>query len=481
MPDRNLRMLEEARELDRKGRRGPALEAYRRYLDLEPGSVEGWTDFGGLLMVTGQLEEAARACATALRLDPACLEASINAGSVLMHQGDLEEAAARLGRIVALHPGRNDARLALAECLVKQGAFDQVRTVLEAMLEQDPASLPAHQMLGHIFHRLGLWPEYDQEIERRLRVAPSCPYVEYERAYLSLLRGDFRAGWGRFEARWRVPRLVGPPRPFSQPRWDGKPFAGRTLLLTYEQGFGDTLMFVRYAPMVKALGGKVLLSVQPELARVAATCPGVDAVVPYGDPLPPFDLQLPLVSLPGVFGTDLDSIPCAVPYLDIPEHVPNREGIARLLAAASKCTRIGLAWAGNTAHRNDEARSIPAADLGPLATLPNAFFFGFQIGTAQAPPLPGFVALGPWLSDFSDTAYALSGMDLVITVDTALAHLAGALGIPTLLLLPFGPDWRWMLGREDSPWYPSMRIYRQPAPGDWRGVIGEVMADLAAL
>jgi hypothetical protein len=304
--------------------------------------------------------------------------------------------------------------------------------------------------------------------------------LEYERGYLSLLSGDFRAGWPRFEARWRVPRLVGPKRQFSQPRWDGKPFIGKTLLLFHEQGFGDTLMFVRFVTMVKALGGKVLLEVQAQLAQVAATCPGADAVIPYGDPLPPFDMQLPLLSLPFVLGTDLGSIPSAVPYLDIPEHVPNREGIAQLLAAASKCTRIGLAWAGNAAHRTDEVRSIPAADLCPFAGLPNSFFFGFQIGTAQAPPLPGFVALGPWLSDFSDTAYALSGMDLVITVDTALAHLAGALGVPTLLLLPFGPDWRWMLGREDSPWYPSMRIYRQPVPGAWREVIGRVTADLAA-
>jgi len=232
--------------------------------------------------------------------------------------------------------------------------------------------------------------------------------------------------------------------------------------------------------MVKALGGRVLLEVQPQLAELVATCPGIDAVVPHGDPLPPFDLQSPLLSLPYVFGTELNTIPSMVPYLDIPEQVPNREWIAQLLAAARECTRIGLAWAGSTAHRNDEVRSIPSANFGPLAALPNAFFFGFQIGAAQPAPLPGFVTLAPWLSNFSDTAYALSGMDLVITVDTALAHLAGALGIPTLLLLPFGPDWRWMLGREDSPWYPSIRIYRQPVPGDWDAVLRKVVGDLTA-
>ena len=480
MPELNhLRMLEAARELDRSGQREPALEAYRRFLEAEPRSAEGWADYGGLLMVSGRLEEAEEACAAALRIDRACLTASINGACVMMHQGRLEEAAGRFSQILALNPQRNDARLALAECLVKQHAFDAARKVLGAMLQQDPGSIQAHQMLGNIYHRLGLWDDYRKEIERRVRVEPSCAYVDYERGYLSLLFGELRAGWRGFEARWRVPRLVGPERHFSQPRWDGRGFAGKTLLLFHEQGFGDTLMFARYAPMVKALGGRVLMEVQPQLAELVATCPGVDAVIPHGDPLPPFDLQLPLLSLPGVFGTDLDCIPAAIPYLDIPGHVPNREWLAQVLGAARNCTRIGLAWAGSTAHRNDEVRSIPASGLRPFAALKNAFFFGFQIGSPQPAPLPGFVALGPWLSNFSDTAYALSGMDLVITVDTALAHLAGALGVPTLLLLPFGPDWRWMLGRDDSPWYPSMRIYRQAVPGNWDEVIRRVVADLA--
>ena len=474
----HLQMLETARALDRSGQRAPALEAYRCFLEAEPGSVEGWADFGGLLMVAGQLDEAAAACARALRLDRTCLVASINAAIVRMHQGHLDEAAARLRKILVLAPGRNDALLALAECLIKQRAFDPAREVLTGLLRRDPGNIQAHQNLGLIFHRLGLWSEFQEEIDRRARVDPSCAYVAYERGFLSLLFGDFAAGWRGYEARWRVPRLVGPERDFRQPRWNGGTFAGKTLLVFHEQGFGDTLMFVRYAPMVKALGGRVLLEVQPELADLVATCPGVDAVIPYGDPLPPFDLQLSLLSLPSLFGTELPTIPAEVPYLDVPRQVPNRETLARIIAAARDCTRVGLAWAGSTAHKNDEFRSIPVGQLGPLAGLPEAFFFGFQIGAQQAPQLPGFVALAPWLSNFSDTAYALSGMDLVITVDTALAHLAGAMGIPTLLLLPYGPDWRWMLNRDDSPWYPSMRIYRQPAPGDWEAVIREVVGDL---
>jgi len=475
---KHLKMLETARELDRSGQSEPALEAYRRFLIFEPRCAEGWADFGGLLMVLGRLEEATEACDKALQIDRTLLGARVNSACILMHQGRLNDAEAHFREILAAAPRRNDAHLALAECLVKKTDFGRARTVLEEMIEQDPADLPAHQMLGHIFHRLGQWPEYQQEIDRRLSVVPSCAYVEYERGYLELLFGKLPEGWARFESRWRVPRLTRPKRNFSQPRWNGESFVGKTLLLYFEQGFGDTMMFVRFAPLVKALGGTVILEAQAPLADLVATCPGIDEVIPYGNPLPPFDLQMPLLSLPGVFHTDLTSIPCEIPYLDIPERVPNQEWITRILSAAENCTRIGLVWSGSPAHRNDVVRSIPTATLHPLTELPNTFWFDFQLGPSEPPPFSGYVSLAPWLSNFSDTAYALSGMDLVITVDTALAHLAGALGIPTLLLLPFSPDWRWMLGRNDSPWYPSMHIYRQSVPGDWDGVIQQVLCDL---
>jgi tetratricopeptide (TPR) repeat protein len=476
----HLQMLEAARALDRAGEREPAVAAYRRLLELEPGSVEGWADLGGLLMVMGRLGEAQEACDQALRLDRNCLVARVNATCVLMHQGCLEEAAGMFRQILALDPGRGDASLALAECLVKQRAYGEAREVLGGILQRDPGDLRAHQMLGQIFHRLGLWAEYQKEIDRRLAIAPDCAYTDYERGYLGLLFGDLPEAWQRFESRLKVPGLIGPKRDFPQPRWNGAPFPDRTLLLHYEQGYGDTLMFLRYASLVKALGGQVLVEVQPELAEVAATCPGIDAVIAHGDPLPPFDLQLSLLSLPAVLGTGLAGIPAEIPYLDIPQHVPNQDQIAHLLAAAERCTRIGLAWSGNAAYRNDEARSIPTEALRPLAALPNAFFYGFGLDTAEPAPVPGYLSLAPWLSSFSDTAYALSGMDLVITVDTAVAHLAGALGIPTLLLLAHVPDWRWMLGRDDTPWYRSMQIYRQPAPGDWNGLVSKVMGDLAA-
>jgi hypothetical protein len=204
----------------------------------------------------------------------------------------------------------------------------------------------------------------------------------------------------------------------------------------------------------------------------------VDQVIPHGDPLPPFDLQVSLLSLPQVFATELGSIPAEIPYLGVPERVPNREPIVRILAASAGKVKVGLAWAGGTTYKRDNERSLAAGALAPLGVLPGVAWHSFQVGAEQAVPLPGMVPLAPLLSTFSDTAYALSGMDLVISVDTVVAHLAGALGIPTLVLLPFAPDFRWLLHREDSPWYPTLRLYRQPLPGDWAAVIGKVLADL---
>ncbi|HJV22378.1 MAG TPA: glycosyltransferase family 9 protein [Holophagaceae bacterium] len=343
-----------------------------------------------------------------------------------------------------------------------------------------PSGLEAHQRLIQACYDAARWDDYAAEVERFAAASPGSPLVEYERGYLNLLRGDLKTGWAQFEARLRVPGYVPPAKRFPQPRWTGGSFEGKTLLVHFEQGFGDTLMLVRYLPLVKARGGRVLLLVQPQFAYLMTTLQGPDQVVAFGhEELPPFDLQVSLFSLPAIFGTGLDSIPCDIPYLGIPRSVPNREALAALLAESEGQTRVGLAWGGNPVHPRDAQRSIPPALLDPLGAIPGVAWHSFQLGREDRPSLPGLVSLAPLLQTFSDSAYALSGMDLVITVDTALAHLAGALGIPTLLLVSHAPDFRWRLDREDSPWYPSMRIYRQPRCGEWAPVIQQLLSDLA--
>jgi len=370
-----------------------------------------------------------------------------------------------------------DPRLARADSLIRRGEYAQAQAVLEAVLARAPGAREPLGMLKHVVAMQGDWTRLRKVLERELALF-SGPARDFEEGHLRLMFGEFEPGWALNEARVRVPGLIAPVRQFSEPAWGGEPFPGRTLLLHYEQGFGDTIMFLRYAPMVKALGGRVLLSVQPELVDLAATCPGVDQVFPHPDPVPRFDLQVSLMSLPAVFRTGFGSIPAEIPYLDVPERVPNRRALAEVLAASAGRLRVGLAWAGNRIHKRDAERSLDPALLAPLADLPGVAWHSFQLGEPQAVPLPGVAHLGPLLSNFSDSAYALSGMDLVIAVDTALVHLAGALGVPTLVLLPFAPDFRWLLDREDSPWYPTLRLYRQAVPGVWGPVLAQVARDL---
>lgn len=366
-----------------------------------------------------------------------------------------------------------------ADALMQEGELERAREVLDAMLEGDPDSEPVHGRLAAIYLRQSDWAGLRVEWERSLKNR-SPEVAEYDRGYLNLLFGEMPEGWDRYEVRLRIPGKVSPKRHFSQPRWNGEPFPGKTLLLHFEQGFGDTVMFVRFARRVKALGGRVVLAAQKPLVDLLATCPGLDAVVADGESLPPFDLHLPLPSLPQVFRTTLESIPCDIPYLDVPPNVPNRQGIAGLLARSEGRTRIGCSWAGNPNHGRDKERSIPRKTFGKLGAIPDVAWYSFQFGAMENAPLPGLTPLSPMLHNFSDTAYALSGMDLVITVDTALAHLAGAMGIPTLLLVHFQPDYRWMLERQDSPWYPTLRIFRQPSPGDWESVLNDVIQALTA-
>jgi uncharacterized protein (TIGR02996 family) len=470
-------LLVRARSLDRSGQRQPAIEAYQAFLELRPDHAEAWADLAGLLMVEGRLDAAGLACDRALALEPDQFNGLVHAACVLMHQGRLEQADQAFCRAIIRHPTRSAARLLYSDCLARQGELARARHLLEAITAREPHNGDALDRLNTLYVRQGDWARLRQDMERQV-ARHSGPEAEYVHSHLELMFGAMAEGWRQYEARLAIPGRPLANRGFTQPRWQGEPFPDRTLLVNWEQGYGDTLMFLRYLPRVKALGGRVLLEVQPPLAELAATCPGVDAVLPQGAPLPPFDLQVPLLSLPHVFGTTLETVPAGIPYVDVPKAVPARRELAQALARAAGRTRVGVTWAGNPDQARNAKRSIPAPLLAPLGALPGVAWYDFQFQAGEAAPLPGLINLGAGLLGFANTAYALAGMDLLISVDTVLAHLAGAMGVPTLLLLPFIPDWRWMLGRADSPWYPSLRLYRQPAPGDWPAVIQAVVNDL---
>jgi hypothetical protein len=319
---------------------------------------------------------------------------------------------------------------------------------------------------------------------RSLTVEPGNAVATFNLATLQLLTGDFEQGWRGRETRWKLP-LGQLDRGFSQPLWLGdQPIAGKTILLHADEGLGDAIQFARYAPMVAALGARVILEVQPPIRRLLAGMSGVADCVdrPAATSLA-FDLHCPLGTLPFAFKTRLDTIPGAEPYLPAPPAARLAEWDSRL--GARDRLRVGLVWAGNAAHRNDRDRSMALRTLAPLLDC-GAQFVSLQKDVREHDRAflgerPDIVDLTADLTDFSDTAALVSCLDLVISVDTSLVHLAGALGVPVWTMLPFNPDWRWLLERDDSPWYRSMRLFRQPGRGDWASVVERVRRELEGL
>lgn len=469
--------LEEARSLDAQGRYEEAAEAYRAFLATHPDSLEGLVEYSGLLLHLDRLEEADAACAQALRLDPRNYSARLHAASVQMELGNLETAEHQFRDALGLEPSLIAGPLMFSDCLLRKGDLEGARAMLGKVLEHSPDHAVALDRLNTLRVLCKDWPGLRRELESQLARRGGAE-AEYAGGLVDLMFGDMQRGWERFEARLSIPGRVSTHAALSQPRWRGQAFPGQTLLLTSEQGHDDILMFIRFVALAKARGGRVVLEVPPALVEIAATCAGADAIVPQGQPLPPFDVHASLLSLPALLGTQLDTLPVDIPYLRVPEFVPNREAIAKALTAAGDRVRIGVCWTGD--HPGQATRSLPPALLAPLGELPHVAWHSFQHETVEQVALPGIVALGPLLNGFPNAACALAEMDLIITVDSVLAHLAGALGVPTFLLLPFIPDWRWMLEREDTPWYPTMRLYRQRGPGNWASAIETMLLDLSA-
>jgi len=312
--------------------------------------------------------------------------------------------------------------------------------------------------------------------DRALTVRPDFAAARHNEALCRLLMGDFERGWKMHESRWETKQLKAKRRHFSQPLWLGSTgFAGKTILLHAEQGLGDTIQFCRYVPRVAKRGGRVVLEVQRPLHELMRTLAGTAEIVSAGDPLPDFDVHCPLLSLPSAFGTERETIPSAMPYLEAPSSAV-MDWATRL--RAKRGARIGLAWAGNPGHNNDHNRSIGLARLLPLLDI-DATFISLQkdVRAEDASVLADrsdLLHFGDALTDFCDTAALISNLDLVIAADTSVAHLAGALGKPVWVLLPLVPDWRWLLDRTTSPWYPTARLFRQDDTRRWDRVIGRV-------
>ena len=461
-----------ANALRRAGRLDDAIALYRQLLTLRPGCAEVYNNLGLALQDAGRLDEAAEHYRQAFSLSPQLADAQNNLGTVLVARGERQSAIPCFRAALDLRSDYLPAYLNLGCALQQLERPEEALPLYRRAIELHPESLEARINLGTAYQDL-LQPEQAIEVYlEALALDPASPAAHWNLALSLLSSGDFERGWYEYE--WRFEEAAA--APFPGPRWDGRSLAGQDILLWCEQGLGDTLQFVRYAPLVAARGGRVLLqcqsaSLKPLLERVA----GVAAVFGPGEALPPCRVHAPLLSLPHIFGTRLDCFPAAVPYLTAD---PDRVAAWRDRLASEASLKVGLVWKGGPLPKN---RACPFEEFAPLAGLPGIAFFSLQLGAAPLPALLPARDLSPGIHDFADSAAIVASLDLVLSVDTACAHLAGGLGAPVWTLLPRNCDWRWLAERDDSPWYPSMRIFRQQSPGDWPGVMRRVAASLRAL
>lgn len=424
--------------------------------------------------------EAAR---RAIAVDPTCAIGHLNAGVALYRLGE-GDAVGHLERAIALDPADPAPRNTLGLLHHRAGEPGKAEALIRASLARMPGgsahAAPVHANLGRVLRAQGRMDEAFACFDMASRLDPHQPEHRFNRAVVRLLQGRLDEAWDDHEAR-RDMTEYGREGVLPIPEWDGGPVEGRTVLLRAEQGLGDTLQFVRYAAELRERGARVLLGVPTALARLLGSVPGVDAVLPDGSKLPPVDLQCMMLSLPHRFRTRVTSVPARVPYLAAEaarvdawrqrlSHLPGR--------------RIGLVWAGNPKHKNDRNRSIDPSLLDPLARVVGVSWVSLQVGPRGAEAhgtAIGKALFDPTaeLTDFAETAALLEALDGLVTVDTSVAHLAGALGRPVSLLLPADPDWRWMLGRSDSPWYPTMRLHRQHRARDWSKALRRLASDLA--
>jgi len=426
---------------------GNAAVCFRKAIEIRPDNADAHANLGNLFWQQRDLKNAMFCFQEAIAIDPNFTQVYYNLGTILAELDRLEDATLLLGSAVELDPNFTDAHFNLGTALVKQNRIPEAIAAYERAISLSPYLEKAHWNLG----------------------------------YALLLLGEFPRGWQEYDWRWRSPRSEFlPPRKYQQPVWNGTDITHQTLLLYDNQGFGDAIQLIRYAALVKQKCQRLIVECSQPLFRLFQSISEIDQVILVGEPLPKFDQHLPMISLPRLLDTRLDSIPNQVPYFQISESLPLEFPTAKL--------KIGIAWASGykTSSPNQlklyQQKSCPISHFLSLLEFPQISLYSLQVGKDATQinqfPTDTITDFAPQIQDFADSAALIQALDLIITVDTAVAHLAGAIGKSTWLLLPFSPDWRWLLARSDSPWYPSMRLFRQPTPGDWQSVWQEVIEQI---
>jgi Tfp pilus assembly protein PilF len=446
-------------------------------------------NFGVVCQASGDLERAAQLWERATGLDPGMKDAHFNLGKAFSELKLLDKSENAYRRALSLFPADAQTLYNLGNLKFQQDDFKEAEHLLRQATRVKPCWSDPWVNLGMALSHQGRYADAEKCYDEALRHNPENAEAHWNRALLLLMSGNYREGWPEYE--WRFKRVKWQSfYPYSHPvpRWNGAPFKGQRLLVHDEQGLGDTLQFLRYLPMVKALGGTVIFETKSKLLPLLKSVAGADAVVsrgPDGKLDGDYDFYAPLLSLPAIFGTILHTVPNQVPYLFANDELVN--GWAAKLSSLSGL-KIGICWQGNPAYGADRQRSVPLKYFAPLAKMENVQLISLQKihGLEQLDRLPsdvGILNLGRELDEhtgvFMDTAAVMRNLDIIITSDTAIPHLAGALGVPVWILLPHVPDWRWGLTGDSYPWYPTMRVFRQPKPGDWQGLFKAVCETIA--
>jgi len=462
------------------GNNESAVVHFRAAIAAQPGYLDAYANLALTLRDLKRLDEALAAAEAGLRALPGAAKLWANLGAVLWAKAQPESAITAYRRALSLEPNSATAHLDVAQIHYRLGDYVEATRHAERALTLDAGLADAHTVTAKCLTAHGQFENALAQLERAQAIDPGNLTARLNKALTLLLKGELGTGFQAYECRWQLDDLTRPE--FDQPRWDGGALEGKRLLLVHEQGLGDVIQAVRYAPMLVERGARVIVQCQPPLVHLLSTAAGVDAVVAEGEPLPAFDIHASMLDLPALLGTEEASIPSIVPYLALPEgSTPEDEN-----TSTRRPLRIGIAWAGKPSHNNDANRSCDLDRFRPLLGIPGTRFYGLQVGPrARDIAERGLGAMITDLSgrigDFLDTARLVAKLDLVIAVDTAVVHLAGAFARPVWTMLPHAPDWRWMYDRTDSPWYPTMRLYRQPAPRDWTPVVDKIATDLKAM
>ena len=454
----------------------PAAAAhYQSALRVRPGYAKACNNLGNAFARLNRITEAIACYRRALLLKPGSAIAYHGLGNALAEKKQWAQALQCLQRAIEVNPVSADIHNSLGNLHYSQRKMEDAALHYRRAIEIDSTYARAHVNLGNSLLALGRHAQARSMYERGLALDPASPDALYNLALARLRNGEFARGWREYESRWIFEELHLRPRNFRAPLWRGEPLEGKTILLHAEQGLGDTIQFARFVPLVAARGGRVILEVQPPLLRLLQSLPGVEKVIPRGAALPALDCHCPLMSLPLALGTTLETIPSPEGYLQTD---PDMQ-----LPALSATLRVGIAWAGNPHHKGDVTRSMPLEALTPLANLSGLSLISLQKGAGleQLAPLKDRLPIhdaAPAHVDMLETAGLVGTLDLVLSVDTSIAHLAGAMAKPVWIMLPWVADWRWMEQRSDSPWYRSARLFRQSAAGDWSSVVHQIIAAL---